>query len=57
MLLSTRSKRAVTRSLIRNCAIDRLKLSIVMVLRSLRSRQYIFLLVDVAEQEVLLNCQ
>ena len=53
MLLSTRSERAMTRSFARDGAIDSLELSIVMVLRSLRSRQDVFLLVDVAEQEVL----
>jgi hypothetical protein len=55
VLLSTRSKRAMTRSLIRHRALNSLKISILVVLSSLGGRQDIFLLVDVAEQEVLRN--
>jgi hypothetical protein len=55
VLLSTCSQRAMPRSLLRHRALDSLKLSIVMVLSSLSSGQDVFLLVDVAEQEVLRN--
>lgn len=45
--------RTCSYSPIRVRALNSLKLSRLMVLRSLRSRQDIFLLVNVAEQEVL----
>jgi hypothetical protein len=45
----------MTRSLIRHRALNSLKISILVVLSSLGGRQDIFLLVDVAEQEVLRN--
>jgi len=45
--------RTCSHSTIRVRALNSLKLSRLVVLRGLSSRQYIFLLVNVAEQEVL----
>jgi hypothetical protein len=53
MLLSTHGDRPMSRRLIRLQALHRLKLSRLVVFRGLVSRQDVFLLIDVAEGEVL----